>query len=326
MKTTTINLSIIYNNGEIYMFIEKESLVNEAKKSKKLPNFIWAIILALLFMNVGSLIGAIGITPLYLTLNNFSVFRANTDLLLLLITLVSFAFISLLVFIRVKFIEKRSFSSIGFNKNNWFKKYFLGFVIGLGMMCVVVFILFIFGFVSVESNPTQPIGISALSGVLIILVGWIIQGGTEEIVTRGWLMNVLGARYNIGIGLFISSTLFGLLHLTNPNVSFIAVINIILIGVFYGLYVIKTNDLWAVCGMHSAWNFAQGNLFGFEVSGINVEVSSLMDLNLVGNDFISGGVFGPEAGIASTVVLLISIGILIYLDKKDYFNTSFNNL
>lgn len=308
------------------MFIEKESLVNEAKKSKKLPNFIWAIMLALLFMNVGSLIGAIGITPLYLTLNNFSVFRANTDLLLLLITLVSFAFISLLVFIRVKFIEKRSFSSIGFNKNNWFKKYFLGFVIGLGMMCVVVFILFIFGFVSVESNPIQPIGISALSGVLIILVGWIIQGGTEEIVTRGWLMNVLGARYNIGIGLFISSTLFGLLHLANPNVSFIAVINIILIGVFYGLYVIKTNDLWAVCGMHSAWNFAQGNLFGFEVSGINIEVSSLMDLNLVGNDFISGGVFGPEAGIASTVVLLISIGILIYLDKKDYFNTSFNNL
>ena len=139
-------------------------------------------------------------------------------------------------------------------------------------------------------------------------------------------MNVLGARYNIGIGLFISSTLFGLLHLTNPNVSFIAVINIILIGIFYGLYVIKTNDLWAVCGMHSAWNFAQGNLFGFEVSGINVEVSSLMDLNLVGNDFISGGIFGPEAGIASTVVLLISIGILIYLDKKDYFNTSSNNL
>ena len=168
--------------------------------------------------------------------------------------------------------------------------------------------------------------VSLLIGVLIILVGWIIQGGTEEIVTRGWLMNVLGARYNIGIGLFISSTLFGLLHLTNPNVSFIAVINIILIGVFYGLYVIKTNDLWAVCGMHSAWNFAQGNLFGFEVSGINVEVSSLMDLNLVGNDFISGGIFGPEAGIASTVVLLISIGILIYLDKKDYFNTSSNNL
>ncbi len=308
------------------MFIEKESLVDEAKKSKKLPNFIWAIILALIFMNGGSVIGAIGIIPFYLILNSFSIFQSNANLLLLLITLLSFAFISLLVFIRVKFIEKRNFSSIGFSKNNWFKKYFLGFVIGLGMMCVVVFILFIFGFVNVESSPSQPIGISALSGVLIILVGWIIQGGTEEIVTRGWLMNVLGAKYNIGVGLFISSTLFGLLHLTNPNVSFIAVINIILVGVFYGLYVIKTNDLWAVCGMHSAWNFAQGNLFGFEVSGINVKVSSLMDLNLVGNDLISGGIFGPEAGIAATVVLLLSIGILIYLDKKEYFNINYNNL
>lgn len=303
------------------MFVKNECLIDEAKKSKKLPNIVWAIILTLIFMNIGSLIGAIGVTPLYLILNRFNIFQSNQDLLFLLITLVSFIFISLLVFIRVKFIEKRQFSSIGFNKNNWSKKYSLGFIIGILMMCAVVLILFIFGFVSLENNPTQPIGISALSGVLIILIGWIIQGATEEIVTRGWLMNILGARYNIGIGLFISSTLFGLLHLTNPNVSFIAVINIVLVGIFYGLYVIKTNDLWTVCGMHSAWNFAQGNLFGFEVSGINVEVSSLIDLNLVGNRFISGGIFGPEAGLSATVVLLLSIGILTYLDKKEYFNS-----
>lgn len=308
------------------MLIEKENLVNEAKKSKKLPNFIWAIVLAIIFMNGGSIIGAIGVIPLYQILSNFSIFQTNVNLLFLLITLISFAFISLLVFIRVKFIEKRNFSSIGFSKTNWFKKYSFGFFIGLVMMCVVVLILFIFGFVSVESSPNQPIGISALGGVLIILIGWIIQGGTEEIVTRGWLMNILGARYNIGIGLFISSTLFGLLHLTNPNVSFIAIINIILVGLFYGLYVIKTNDLWAVCGMHSAWNFAQGNLFGFEVSGIDVQVSTLIDLNLTGNNLISGGIFGPEAGVAATVVLLFSIGVLIYLDKKEYFNTSANNL
>ncbi|SCI14625.1 CAAX amino terminal protease self-immunity [uncultured Clostridium sp.] len=303
------------------MFVKNECLIDEAKKSKKLPNIVWAIILTLIFMNIGSLIGAIGVTPLYLILNRFNIFQSNQDLLFLLITLVSFIFISLLVFIRVKFIEKRQFSSIGFNKNNWIKKYSLGFIIGILMMCAVVLILFIFGFVSLENNPTQPIGISALSGVLIILIGWIIQGATEEIVTRGWLMNILGARYNIGIGLFISSTLFGLLHLTNPNVSFIAVINIVLVGIFYGLYVIRTNDLWTVCGMHSAWNFAQGNLFGFEVSGINVEVSSLIDLNLVGNRFISGGIFGPEASLSATVVLLLSIGILTYLDKKEYFNS-----
>ena len=123
-------------------------------------------------------------------------------------------------------------------------------------------------------------------------------------------MNVLGARYNIALGLIISSTLFGALHLGNENVNYVALLNIILVGILFGLYVIKTNDLWGACGMHSAWNFAQGNLFGFEVSGINTSVGSLIDLNLTGSNFISGGQFGPEAGIAATIVLITGIFIV----------------
>ena len=268
----------------------------------------------------GSLIGSLATVPLFLALRNIPLFFNNKDLLSLLITLFSFVFISLLVFFRVKVIEKRSLSSIGFNKNNWLKKYSLGFLIGLAMMSIIVLILFPFGYITVEKNPIQPVGISAIASVLVILLGWIIQGATEEIVTRGWLLNVLSTKYNIGVGLLISSTLFGLMHLTNPNVNYIAVINIILVGLFYGLYVIKTNDLWAVCGMHSAWNFAQGNIFGFKVSGLDVSVGSLIDLNLVGSDFVTGGIFGPEAGIIATFILLASIRILLFIDKKRYFS------
>lgn len=302
------------------MHSKKIPIINSSKNKKKLPNFIWAIILSLIFMYGGSLMGSLATVPLFLALRNIPLFFNNKDLLSLLITLFSFAFISLLVFFRVKVIEKRSFSSIGFNKNNWLKKYSLGFLIGLAMMSIIVLILFPFGYITVEKNPIQPVGISAIANVLVILLGWIIQGATEEIVTRGWLLNVLSTKYNIGVGLLISSTLFGLMHLTNPNVNYIAVINIILVGLFYGLYVIKTNDLWAVCGMHSAWNFAQGNIFGFKVSGLDVSVGSLIDLNLVGSDFVTGGIFGPEAGITATFILLASIGILLFIDKKRYFS------
>ena len=302
------------------MHSKKIPIINSSKNKKKLPNFIWAIILSLIFMYSGSLMGSLATVPLFLALRNIPLFFNNKDLLSLLITLFSFAFISLLVFFRVKVIEKRSFSSIGFNKNNWLKKYSLGFLIGLAMMSIIVLILFPFGYITVEKNPIQPVGISAIASVLVILFGWIIQGATEEIVTRGWLLNVLSTKYNIGVGLLISSTLFGLMHLTNPNVNYIAVINIILVGLFYGLYVIKTNDLWAVCGMHSAWNFAQGNIFGFKVSGLDVSVGSLIDLNLVGSDFVTGGIFGPEAGITATFILLASIGILLFIDKKRYFS------
>ena len=300
------------------MLLKKNSIINSSKNEKKSPNFIWAIILSLIFMYGGSLIGSLATVPLYLALSNVPLFFNNQDLLSLLITLFSFAFISLLIFFRVKVIEKRSLSSIGFNKNNWLKKYSLGFLIGLVMMSIIVLILLLFRYITVEKNPIQPVGVSAISSVLVILFGWIIQGATEEIVTRGWLLNVLSTKYNIGVGLLISSTLFGLMHLTNPNVNYIAVINIILVGLFYGLYVIKTNDLWAVCGMHSAWNFAQGNIFGFEVSGLDVSVGSLIDLNLVGNNVITGGAFGPEAGIISTFILLVSIGILLFINVMNY--------
>ena len=302
------------------MHSKKIPIINSSKNKKKLPNFIWAIILSLIFMYGGSLMGSLATVPLFLALRNIPLFFNNKDLLSLLITLFSFVFISLLVFFRVKVIEKRSFSSIGFNKNNWLKKYSLGFLIGLAMMSIIVLILLPFGYITIEKNPIQPVGVSAIASVLVILFGWIIQGATEEIVTRGWLLNILSTKYNIGVGLLISSTLFGLMHLTNPNVNYIAVINIILVGLFYGLYVIKTNDLWAVCGMHSAWNFAQGNIFGFKVSGLDISVGSLIDLNLVGSDFVTGGIFGPEAGITATFILLASIGILLFIDKKRYFS------
>ena len=299
------------------MLSRKNSIINSYKNEKKSPNFIWAIILSLIFMYGGSLIGSLATVPLYLALLNVPLFFNNQNLLSLLITLFSFAFISLLIFFRVKVIEKRSLSSIGFNKNNWLKKYSLGFLIGLVMMSIIVLILLSFGYITVEKNPIQLVGISAISSILVILFGWIIQGATEEILTRGWLLNVLSTKYNIGVGLLISSTLFGLMHLTNPNVNYIAVINIILVGLFYGLYVIKTNDLWAVCGMHSAWNFAQGNIFGFEVSGLDISVGTLIDLNLVENDFITGGVFGPEASIVATFVLLLSIIILLFINNTN---------
>ena len=297
------------------MYLREESLITKAKSSKKLPNFVWGTVLVLLIMFAGQMIGGICLAPVYFFLNIFS---SNGDLIILFISIMADIFVLLLIFIRVKFIEKRKISTLGFAKENWLKKYAKGFLVGFAMMASVVGILFLYKGVKVETNPIQPVGVKAIGGVLFILIGWIVQGATEEIVTRGWFMNVIGARYNATFALILSSSVFGILHLLNPQVSIIAVINIILVGFFYGIYVMKSNDLWVVCGMHTAWNFAQGNIFGFEVSGINVEVSTLFDLKLVGNDIITGGSFGVEGGLIATLVLIASIFILLKLDKIGY--------
>lgn len=301
------------------MFKENRNLISEARTSKKLPSIVWAIILALVFLYGGSIIGSFALIPIFMLIGYMMYEINNMELIMLFISLTSFLFITLVIFFRVKVIEKRSISSLGFSRCHWFKQYALGFLIGIVMMSAVVLLLTILGCVKIETNPSQPVGLSSMVPLLIVLIGWIIQGSTEEILARGWLMNVLGARYNITLALIISSVFFGMLHLRNPNVNYVAILNIVLVGLFFGLYVIKTNDLWGVCGMHTAWNFAQGNLFGFEVSGLNVSVGSLIDLNLVGNELLSGGVFGPEAGLGATFILILSLLVLTLVDKKGVF-------
>lgn len=285
------------------MFSNKNGLVKEAKKAKVVPNIIVCLLWVMIFLIGGQGIG--------IAFSGFTrkIIGNNPAVLLLNDLIFGFVFTALLVFARVKYREKRRISGIGLEKDGFVKKYLIGFGIGILMFTLVVLLLSISGHITVDRNPVGPTGILALSGVLIVLPGWMIQSATEEILSRGWFMNVLGARYNIAVGLIVSSAFFGLMHLGNPNVNILAIFNIFLVGAFLGLYVIKTNDLWGVCGLHAAWNWTQGNIFGFEVSGQKVASGSLMSLKLTGAQWVTGGGFGPEAGMVAAIVL--SIGIIV---------------
>ncbi|MFD3156643.1 CPBP family intramembrane glutamic endopeptidase [Haloimpatiens sp. FM7330] len=292
------------------MFSNNKGLFKEAKAARYLPNFILAPILVIVFFILGEIPGEL--------LNSFIISSNVSPSIAMLSNLIcGFLFVSLIIFIWVRFVEKRKVSSMGFYKESFIKKFFTGFLIGLIMFSLVTALLFVTGHITINNNPTSAVGLSALSSILIVLPGWIIQSATEEIATRGWLMNVLGARYNVFLGLLISSTLFGILHLANPNVSVVAILNIILVGIFFGFYVIKTKNLWGACGLHAAWNWAQGNIFGFEVSGLKIQIGSLIHLKLKGADWFTGGAFGPEAGIAATIVLLTGIIIVFFMLRKD---------
>lgn len=309
---------MVLTKGEYSMDMKNESLMNEARRAKKLPSIGWAIVLTFLIMDFGVFFGQIPFKIIsFFSFANTSL--QNENLITLLFELLSFFGISVLVYIRVVKIEERPFSSIGFCKEGWIKKYLTGFMVGAILTASEVALLYSFGLISVEQSPSQPVGLSAIKYIIIILIGWIVQSSAEEIVTRGWLMNVLSAKYNRWVGLIVSSTYFGFMHVFNPNISYIAVINLVLSGFLFGLYVLKTNDLWGACGLHCAWNFFMGNIFGFEVSGTSASVGTLFDLNLIGNPSISGGKFGPEGGICETIIIIIAIIVIIYLDKKNFF-------
>ena len=102
-------------------------------------------------------------------------------------------------------------------------------------------------------------------------------------------------------------------HALNPNLSLIALLNLFLFGLFAALYTLYEGGLWGVFSIHAVWNWAQGNIFGFEVSGQLAPGGTMFNLMETGPDVITGGPFGPEGGLAVTIVLLVGCGVVWWL-------------
>lgn len=215
-------------------------------------------------------------------------------------------------------IEKRSITTMGVTRTHIFGEYFSGFFVGAIMFAAVIGFNLLLGGASFEGVSLTA---AAVPMIIVMLLGFIIQGAGEEFLFRGYLLVSMARREKMAAAIFWSSFIFGIMHVMNPGISVIAMINLILFGVFAAIYFLKRGNIWGVCAMHSAWNFVQGNVFGLPVSGTNAE-GSVFEFSLVKEKaVISGGDFGPEGGLVTTVVLLIAIGVVLCLRNKDLGQT-----
>jgi len=233
------------------------------------------------------------------------------DFLSLSINDLTFGFlpIILLVFLYMKVVEKRSFRTMGFEKKGY-KKYLTGFLFGLVLFSIAVVLSILFGGMTMKLSFQA----SFLPAIITILLGFLIQGASEEVVFRGWVLPVVGARYNLKIAIILSSALFALLHGLNPGITLLSVVNLVLFGVFAAVYALQEESLWGICGFHSAWNWIQGSVFGVKVSGTTVPGGSIFITTPVeSNDLISGGAFGIEGSILCSIVFIVGI---VYCIKK----------
>jgi membrane protease YdiL (CAAX protease family) len=130
-------------------------------------------------------------------------------------------------------------------------------------------------------------------------------------------MPILSIHWRPAIGVIFSALFFSALHLLNPNITLISVLNLFLFGLFAALYALWEGGLWGVFAIHSIWNWAQGNVFGLSVSGLYLQSSVLFNLTETGPDWITGGYFGPEGGIIVTLILLCAMTILIAFSNRD---------
>ncbi len=232
-------------------------------------------------------------------------------ILMLFLTLVATA----LVLVYCKLIERRSLASMGLSRQG-FRQYGKGFLLGAGMMMMLIFVGVLLGTLQMQRNSNLHAGMLALT-----CCGWLLQGFSEEVVCRGWLMQSLARHHGLPCAVLVSALMFALLHGMNGGVTVLAFLNLFLFGVFAALYFLRTGTLWGIAALHSAWNLVQGSLFGVRVSGLELKNSVLIS-QPSGAQWLSGGGFGQEGGLPAAILLTVSILLVLGLPAKTGKKTS----
>jgi membrane protease YdiL (CAAX protease family) len=224
--------------------------------------------------------------------------------------------ITVSIFYARRFFDKRSFVSLGLSlKGVWLKDIFTGIGISMLMMGLIFIIALssnwveVGGFSWTTDGSSKSIGQTILWLLIFILVGW-----QEELLSRGYQLQNISEGMNLTWGVLISSTAFALSHLLNPGANWISTFGIFLAGLFLSLGYILTGQLWLPIGLHIGWNFFEGVVFGFPVSGLNPY--ALVKVSLTGPEIWTGGQFGPEAGLLLLPALLLG-AILVFIYSKN---------
>ncbi|WP_306600416.1 CPBP family intramembrane glutamic endopeptidase [Geothrix sp. 21YS21S-2] len=147
--------------------------------------------------------------------------------------------------------------------------------------------------------------------------GMLLTALKEELLMRGLLLSglVLALRGRLAWAVALSAASFGLIHLCNPGASAMSVFGNALGGLIYGMAFVSSRQLWLSFGLHFGWNFAQGPLIGFPVSGL--PAGGLQRLADLGPAWLTGGAYGPEAGLIGICFRFVIIALVVlYLRSR----------
>jgi membrane protease YdiL (CAAX protease family) len=181
----------------------------------------------------------------------------------------------------------------------------LGLLAGAALFSAVVGVLWLFG--SYHVIGTHP-GAHWLAALLVAGLG---AGIGEEIICRGVLYRIVEEGLGTWIALLVSALFFGAAHLGNHGATLWAGTAIAIeAGILFGLIYLVTRSLWVCMGLHAAWNFMQGTVYGIPVSGTGAD--GWLVSTRSGPDWLSGGVFGAEASVvALPLCSLVSAALLV---------------
>jgi uncharacterized protein len=226
----------------------------------------------------------------------------------------------LTVWLAGRFLDRRSFSEFGFRLGaGWWLDLVVGMVLGALLMTAVFLIELGLGWVEVTGSFETQGGAPFVISLLFPAAAFVCVGVSEETVFRGYQLknaaeglnyHSLGPRGAILLAWVLSSVFFAVLHAANPNATPISTLNIVLAGLMLGFGYVLTGELAIPIGLHITWNFFQGAVYGFPVSGFGDFGPTLLVTEQGGPELWTGGSFGPEGGLLIPAVMLLGISLV----------------
>jgi uncharacterized protein len=214
-------------------------------------------------------------------------------------------FAAIMYWVFVRFVERKQMAELA---PGGLRQWMMGLGIGVGVMAASIAIIAAFGGYRIT-------GANALAAALPMLGLAIMSGVWEEIALRGLIFRFLEKWLGSWAGLGLSAALFGAGHIGNPNASWLAAAAIALeAGVSLAALYMMTRSLWAPIGMHMAWNFTQGGIFGVAVSGFDAK--GLLSAEMKGPDLLTGGSFGAEASLPALLVCTAAGAWFLWIAHK----------
>ncbi len=270
------------------LFVNKEQQIRSGWKI--------SIVLALFFVVM------FVISMTYVIIQAF--FGVSSVLQFILQVISEFVLIGTTYFV-LKVIDKKELKDIGLTSLNCdYRELIYGLILGAVSITAIFIMLLGSGNISLATPLFKPVlSINIFTGFIFFIV----VGLAEEIFSRGYCMMVLMQTGNRWIAMIVSSIIFSLLHGSNPNVTLLGLVNIFLVGLLFAYMFVKTGNIWMPIGYHITWNYFQGNIFGFPVSGTTRQ--GVYSIEVVKENILTGGLFGPEGGILTTIIL--GIGFLL---------------
>jgi membrane protease YdiL (CAAX protease family) len=228
---------------------------------------------------------------------------------------------ALTVWLAGRLLDRRPFSAFGFHLGaGWCLDLLFGMVLGALLITTIFLVELELGWVKVTGAfETYGGGATFVISILFPAAYFVCVGFSEEMVSRGYQLKnaaeglnypALGPRRAILLAWVLSSVFFGVLHADNPNATPTSTLNIVLAGLMLGFGYVLSGELAIPIGLHITWNFFQGAVYGFPVSGRGPFGATFLATEQGGPDLWTGGSFGPEGGVLGPAAMLLGMSLI----------------